>query len=103
MDLGNLGRLEASASIIGSSGAAVVARGCTVARTGTGVYTVTLGRDLDSADSIALAIPRGSTANGNAAVAQTSDSVKTVNTFVGVTATDLDVDVAIFRIASGNF
>lgn len=103
MDLdGLLGRTEVAASIIGASGVARVARGCATSRTGTGTYTLTLDRELDAADGVFIGMQRGNTANVNVAVAQTSDSVKTVTTFVGVTATDMDVDVIGLRVASGN-
>lgn len=95
--------LEAMASVNGGTGAAVVARGCVTARTGVGVYTVTLDRDCDAADCVIQATLRGGAINGGILVTHTSDTVKTVNTSTAAAAADRDFDISVFRIAAGNF
>ncbi len=97
------GSLVAAASVVAGTGAATVARGCVTARTGAGVYTVTLDQALDAADGVCMATVRG--ANPVALqVVHTSDTVKTVNGLAlaaGQAATDADFDFVAFRVANG--
>ncbi len=90
-------RLWAAGSISGA-GAVNKQRGCALARTGVGTYTVTLDRDLDAADAAILVTPRGGAGNSNSQVAHTSDTVKTVTMFVGAVATDVGFDVFVINI-----
>lgn len=77
--------------------------GVTIARTGAGVYTLTLSDQLqlDADEGQILITPE--TANIIAQVVHTSDTVKTVNTFLGSTgaATDAACQFSIWKFAHG--
>lgn len=99
--------IHAAASVTGATGAAVVARNCVTARTGAGVYTVTVP-DIDAADCIVLVTIRGAAGVGSTCqVVHTSDTVKTISTFdvaAGANvAADHDFDIVIMKVASGTF
>lgn len=103
MNAEGLGGLEAAASVVGATGAATVARGCVTARTGAGVYTITLDRALDASECLVACSVRGA-ANVALKVVHTDDLIKTVSSVAlaaGQAATDSDFDFAIFRIAAG--
>ena len=92
-----------AAGSCGSNGTAVVARGCAFARTGTGVYTVTLDKLLGAADALCFVTPR-TTGDIAASLVHTTDTVKTVNMrsiIATPAAADCAFDVAIFRLANG--
>lgn len=89
-------------SIDGTNGARV--SGCqfvTPARTGTGVYTLTLSEGIDAGECSIVATCRASAGNSNVQVAQTSDTVKTITCFVAAVATDIDFDFTIMRVGVG--
>ena len=87
-----------AAGSISGAGAVVKQKGCALARTGVGIYTVTLDRDLDAADAAINVTPRGGAGNANPQVAHTSDTVKGVNMFVAAVATDVGFDVMVWKI-----
>lgn len=96
--------IHAAASVVGADGTAVKARNCVTARTGAGVYTLTVP-DIDATDCIVLATPRGA-ANVQLKVVHTSDTVKTISSVAlaaGQAATDSDFDIVIMKISSGTF
>lgn len=84
------------------------ARGCTIARTGVGVYTITLdpsipgGPELPAADSVSkVNIEDGSTTGLTAILEHTSNTVKTVRIFTDadvVAAADADFSFSISRL-----
>ena len=82
----------------GTDGAATAARNLTTARTGAGIYTATLGQGGVDVNECALALEIG-TANIIAQAVHTSDTVKTINTFLGSTgaATDSIVGLLVMR------
>lgn len=71
-----------------------------VARSGAGVYTLTLGANVQSAGTIAI-VTLG--ASGTYSYVDTSATVKTVRTFAvdGTTATDKNFSFAIFTVETG--
>ena len=86
---------------IAAAGTTVWAQGCTIADTGTGVYTVTPDQPVDAAECCCLATLR--TASGIVRVTQTSDAAKTIETFAvdGTTATDKAVDFLFLKKMGG--
>lgn len=98
--------IHAAATVTGATGAAVKARNCVTARTGAGVYTVTVP-DIDATDCIVMVSMRSTGVGANAQVVHTSDIVKTINIFAVAAganvATDMDFDVVIMKIASGTY
>lgn len=91
--------MEAAAGVKGDDGSAS-ADGCQVARTSTGVYTLTLGTKLGvtEPESMILVTLKGQTP-GVSTSEDTSDKVKTIHTFdLGGEPADLDFDVVIGRI-----
>lgn len=86
----------------GSMGATTVVwqAGCKLAKSATGVYTATLDENVDAAECACLVTLRA--ASGIVRVAQTSDSVKTIETFNvdGTTAADKAFDLLIIRAPS---
>ena len=87
------------ASVTGSDGTSANARGVTTARTGTGVYTVTLQTDenLDADRYSPQVTPAGAT-GVIATATKTSASVCTVRTFSApTTAADADFEIEIRR------
>lgn len=96
--------IEASGSVVGATGAAVNCRGAVPARTGAGVYTLTLDRPLNAGDGIVLITARGGAPTTAFGVAHTSDSVKTVSSVAlaaGQAATDANFDFLVVRMAVG--
>lgn len=99
-------QIVAAGSFQGSVGAGATAfgqRGGVVARTGAGVYTVTLDGNnaVDSTEGIVLASIKGAT-RGTISVVHTSDTVKTITIRDGAgapAAADLDFDWAVIRFA----
>lgn len=89
-------------SVNGADGARVAgAQRVTPARTGAGVYTLTLDDGgLDSAECVVMATVRAAFADNCAiTVEHTSDTVKTVSTGTGAgTAADLSFDLSLIHI-----
>lgn len=92
-----LNNAEAFAVVTGATGALAAGRGLTPARTGAGVYTLTLDRALDENEG-ALQFEIRTAAIDQLQVAHTSDTVKTVSTFDGIVATDCDFAVVVNRL-----
>lgn len=84
-------------TVSGTDGVAY-ASGCAIARSSTGVYTITPDEAVDSTECTVLVTLRGAT-SGMVRVVQTSDTVKTVNCFTvdGTTAADRDFDFCVLR------
>jgi len=91
----------ASYSTVGAVLTLAVQRGCVIARTGVGVATLTLDKELDANDCIVIVTARGAAGNSNVQVAHTSDAVKTISAFVAAVATEMAVDVAVYQVANG--
>lgn len=92
------GQVWAAGKMTGA-GVLVFQRGCVLARTGAGVYTITLDKEIDAAECTILATPNvaGDAAIG---VVDTSDAVKTLNAFnTAGAATDTDFSFVILRNA----
>ncbi len=87
-----------AAGSISGAGVVVKQKGCVLARTGVGIFTMTLDRDLDAADCVITVTPRGGAGNANSQVAHTSDTVKGITMFVGAVATDVGFDVLAWKI-----
>jgi len=87
------------AAVTGSTGASIAAEGCVSARTGTGVYTLTLSDQAATKNSNTACIATLVGTSGIVRVEETSTTVKTVKCFAvdGTTATDLDFNAVIFR------
>ena len=68
-----------------------------LAKTATGTYTCTLDDDADATQCAIVVTMRGGA--GQASVAHTSDTVKTITTFAadGITASDRAFDIIILR------
>lgn len=94
---------HAGGSIVGASGAPVVANNASFARTGAGVYTATLTLGLDASECVGLAAFRGAALAADAAISiqHTSDTVKTIFITVAGAPTDIDFDVIFFRMGVG--
>jgi len=92
-----LSQLLAACCVTGATGVATAARGCATARTGAGVYTVTLDQPVDANESILL--PNTTDGTGDFAVQaeHTSDTVKTVRTFTAGAAADHDFSLAVLK------
>ena len=92
-----------AAGSVGSDGSTVVVRGALVARSNTGIYTVTLDKLADATNSIFLVSPR-TTGDIALSVVHTSATVKTINarTIAQTTAAaDCAFDFACIRITGG--
>ena len=81
----------AAGKVTGATGAGSKCSGATPARTGVGVYTLTLGQEVDSTEAVITANAVGTT-DTRVAVEHTSDSVKTIRTFTGAVGTAADAD-----------
>jgi len=95
--------LVAAISVTGGTGALAGGGGATPARTGAGVYTVTLSEAVPAADAIITLTAK--TAALSLTVTHTSDTVKTVSaldTATALVATDCDFDIKIERILTGH-
>ena len=89
--------LLAFGSVKGSDGTLVSGACYTPARSGTGIYTLTLEQEVDSTQCAVLTCVRGAT-EGYSFVAQTSDAVKTVKTVDNAGAVeDVDFDFVVLR------
>lgn len=88
---------------VSSVGVAGSCRGATPAKTGTGVYTLTLDQALDATEGLLVVTPVG-LADVRIAIAHTSDTVKTISTFSGAvgTAADSAFSFVAVQYASGN-
>lgn len=91
----------AAGGVVAGTGVAAVQRGCAMARTGAGVYTCTLDKEVDATDSVCSVVPRQATA-AQFSYEHTSDSVKTIRTFdaaTGATPTDATFDFFVFKLS----
>ena len=89
--------INALGAVTGATGTAIWGAGAVSARGAKGVYTLTLDEGCDAAACACLVTVRGAT-EGYATVEQTSDTVKTVNTFDNAgAAEDVDFDYLILR------
>lgn len=88
----------AAGRVIGGTGVGTGIAGAASARTGAGVYTLTMDQQVDSTQCVMLGMLEVNT--GTIAMAHTSDSVKGVTTTAvdGTTATDKTFDFAIWQI-----
>jgi hypothetical protein len=88
---------------VGTAAGANWGRGCVVARTGAGAYTVTLDQLVDATESCVLV--QTGTIDTTTSVAHTSDTVKTIGTNVqgagAGAATDSEIWVLILQVAWG--
>jgi hypothetical protein len=86
-------------SVAGGTGTAVSGAGFVSARTGAGVYTLTLDEPVDSTECAILVSRRGAAAGADEtfSVEHTSDTVKTVTCTAAGVATDSDFDFAVLR------
>ena len=92
-----------AAGSVAQNGTAVITRGAAPARTGAGVYTLTLDRDIDAAECVVHVTPR-TTPDIAPSVVQTSDTIKTVNMrtiAAAPAAADCEFDFVITRISGG--
>jgi hypothetical protein len=96
------GKLWAAAGgVVAGTGVAAVQRGCAMARTGAGVYTCTLDKEVDATDSVCFAMPMQATPC-QFSYQHTSDGVKTIRTFdaaTGATPTDATFDFFVFKLS----
>jgi hypothetical protein len=95
--------LVAAGSVVGATGALNGGAGFLPARTGAGVYTITLSEDVPEAEAVVTITPK--TAAISLTVAHTSNTVKTVSaldTATGAVPTDCDFEVKIERILTGH-
>jgi hypothetical protein len=98
-----MGEIEAACSGGGAGAAIRIQRGCALARSNVGIYTVTLDRALNLADGVFVASPANNAAgNSNVQVVHTSDTVKTVNAFVAAVATDMEFCFMAMRAGASN-
>jgi len=97
-----MGRVDVAAGAIVAASTAT--RGCTAARTGEGVFTLTLDQPVNELDATECVCFVNCETSGFAAVSNTSDAVKTVRTFsAGAalnSAADRSFSFLIARIAS---
>lgn len=90
----------AAGGVVGGTGVAAIQRGCAMARTGAGVYTMTLDREVDATECTIQVTPRQAAA-AQYSVQHTSDTVKTISTFdaaTGATPTDTTFDVLVIKL-----
>ena len=99
-------QILASTVFTGNAGgpASVTSRNCVVARTGAGVYTITLGTGIDSTQLEARVVLTSATNGTTWRLVDTSDTVKTLNVFsiAGNAATDtFSVAMSFSRVGGG--
>jgi len=101
----SMGRVDVAAGAIVAANTAT--RGCTAARTGDGVFTLTLDPPVNELDAAECVLFANCETSGFAIVSNTSDAVKTVRTFsAGTTgastfaAADRSFSFLIARISS---
>ena len=91
---------HAYGAVTGATGAILSGSGFASARTGKGIYTLTLDEPVDSTECSIKVSVRGGALGTTAQVAHTSDTVKTVTTGSAANAAaDLDFDFCILRAA----
>lgn len=90
-------------SVVGGTGAKAAGAGFASARTGAGVYTLTLDQGADSAECAILVSRRGAAAaaDGTFGVDHTSDTVKTVRYTEAGVAADVAFDFAVLNCPAG--
>lgn len=95
---------NAYGSVKGTSGLRVSGAGFASARTGAGVYTLTLDEGVDSSECAILVTRRGAAApaDGTISVDHTSDTVKTVTCTAAGVATDSDFDFVVLNCPAGS-
>lgn len=92
-----------AAGSVAADGSVVVCRGAVPAKTGAGVYTLTLDEAIDAIECVVTVTPR-TTPDIAPSVVQTSDTVKTVNMrtiAAGPVAADCAFDFKVERISGG--
>lgn len=102
--LGDSGILKAGGNASGSLAGAAASRwqrGGVFARTGAGVYTITLDEAMVNTEDMIIIQAEGGAGNTNAQVAHTSATVKTVTIFVAAVATDVDFSWLVVKGAHG--
>jgi hypothetical protein len=84
---------------ISADGLTVQNQGCILARTGAGVYTLTLNADSGVVDGQSMTdVTRKSAVGGSYGVIDTSNLVKTINTFdVAGAAADCAIEVKLYK------
>lgn len=91
----------AAGKVTGATGASSTLFGAVPARTGAGVYTITMDQQVDSAFCCAIATLVGGD-GGRITITHTSDAVKTVNTFNAAgAAADVDFHIRIAALNGG--
>ena len=97
------GSVKVAAGVI--TAASTFNSGAAVARTGAGVFTLTMANALNAAACQVLVMKRDTGAGFPPSVADTSDTVKTVSTFDatagGATAADRNFDYEIWAVNPG--
>lgn len=89
--------IAAAGSVTGGTGVAVWSAGCATARTGKGIYTLTLDQGCDATQCAVLATVRGATL-ATLEVVQTSDTVKTLTARdIAAAVQDTDFDFVILK------
>jgi len=83
--------------VTAATGAATTARNCATARTGAGVYTVTIDYACDEEGCIVLFESQTAACDDVPAVTHTSDTVKQIETFDGGVATDCDFAAIVLK------
>lgn len=92
--------VHAAGSVAGATGALVSGSGFASARTGAGVYTITLERPANAAECQLLVTRRGTALRTYWAVSHTTDSVKTVSALDSAgNPLDTDFDFAVVKTA----
>jgi len=86
-----MGRVDVAAGAIVAANTST--RGCTAARTGEGVFTLTLDQPVNEIDAAECVLFANVETSGFAIVSNTSDAVKTVRTF-SMLATDASATAA---------
>jgi len=90
--------VHSAGSVAGGTGAIVSGSGFASARTGAGVYTITLERQVEQSECQVIVTRRGTALRTYWAVAHTSDAVKTISALDSAgNALDTDFDFVILR------
>lgn len=101
-----INQILAYVNFTGNAGgpASVTARNCSVTRSGAGIYAITLGTGIDSAQLVAEVNVTSATNGTTWKLADTSDTVKTLTMYsvVGTAVTDtFSISIAFSRVAGG--
>lgn len=101
-----INQLLAQAIFTGNAGgpASVTARNCSVARSGAGIYAITLGTGIDSTQLQAKVRVSSATNGTTWKLVDTSDTVKTLTMYdvVGTAVTDtFSISISFYRVSGG--